>query len=181
MNVTQRPSGENFANRVPAGRTGIGFSAAPGLSAVSRSAQCPLLPLPSRVTNSRNLPSGDQLLGYFSRSSAYNSSSTPWDLLIVDEAHNLLPSPFGEDNQLIKALREITPLFEHKLCLTATPHNGHTRRFSGLLEILDPVRFTQTSEFKGSEKEHVQQVLVRRLKSEINELDSPNRFPQPAS
>ena len=106
----------------------------------------------------------------------------PWDLLIVDEAHNLLPSPFGEDNQLVKALREITPLFEHKLFLTATPHNGHTRSFSGLLEILDPVRFTQTSEFKDSEKERVQQVLVRRLKSEINALDSqnnrPNRFPQ---
>lgn len=31
----------------------------------------------------------------------------PWDLLIVDEAHNLLPSPFGEDNQLVKALSEI--------------------------------------------------------------------------
>jgi superfamily II DNA or RNA helicase len=106
----------------------------------------------------------------------------PWDLLIVDEAHNLLPSPFGEDSQLVKALREITPLFEHKLFLTATPHNGHTRSFSGLLEILDPVRFTQTSEFKDDEKERVQQVLVRRLKSEINALDTknnrPNRFPQ---
>ena len=106
----------------------------------------------------------------------------PWDLLIVDEAHNLLPSPFGEDSQLVKALREITPLFEHKLFLTATPHNGHTRSFSGLLEILDPVRFTQTSEFKEDEKERVQQVLVRRLKSEINALDTknnrPNRFPQ---
>ena len=106
----------------------------------------------------------------------------PWDLLIVDEAHNLLPSSFGEDNQLVKALREITPLFEHKLFLTATPHNGHTRSFSGLLEILDPVRFTQTSEFKDNEKERVSQVLVRRLKSEINDLDTknnrPNRFPQ---
>jgi superfamily II DNA or RNA helicase len=106
----------------------------------------------------------------------------PWDLLIVDEAHNLLPSSFGEDNQLVKALREISPFFEHKLFLTATPHNGHTRSFSGLLEILDPVRFTQTSEFKDQEKERVQQVLIRRLKSEINELDSksnrPTRFPQ---
>lgn len=106
----------------------------------------------------------------------------PWDLLIVDEAHNLLPSSFGEDNQLVKALREISPLFEHKLFLTATPHNGHTRSFSGLLEILDPVRFTQTSEFKDAERERVQQVLVRRLKSEINQLDAetgrPTRFPQ---
>jgi len=106
----------------------------------------------------------------------------PWDLLIVDEAHNLLPSSFGEDNQLVKTLREISPLFEHKLFLTATPHNGHTRSFSGLLEVLDPVRFTQTSEFKPAERERVEQVLVRRLKSEINKLDAdngrPTRFPQ---
>jgi superfamily II DNA or RNA helicase len=106
----------------------------------------------------------------------------PWDLLIVDEAHNLLPSPFGEDNQLVETLRKISPLFEHKLFLTATPHNGHTRSFSGLLEILDPVRFTQTSEFKDAERERVEQVVVRRLKSEINSLDAeshrPSRFPQ---
>jgi len=106
----------------------------------------------------------------------------PWDLLIVDEAHNLLPSPFGDDNQLVEALRTISPLFEHKLFLTATPHNGHTRSFSGLLEILDPIRFTQTSEFKDAERERVEQVLVRRLKSEINALDAechrPSRFPQ---
>jgi superfamily II DNA or RNA helicase len=110
------------------------------------------------------------------------SAQLPWDLLIVDEAHNLLPSPFGADNQLSETLRAISPLFEHKLFLTATPHNGHTRSFSGLLEILDPVRFTQTSEFKDAERERVEQVVVRRLKSEINELDSksgrPSRFPQ---
>jgi hypothetical protein len=44
------------------------------------------------------------------------------------------------------------------------------------------VRFTQTSEFTDKEKERVQQVVVRRLKSEINDLDTknnrPNRFPQ---
>ena len=64
----------------------------------------------------------------------------PWDLLIVDEAHNLMPVPFGEESDLTKMLREIGPYFEHKLFLTATPHNGHTRSFTGLLELLDPVR-----------------------------------------
>src|ERR1700740_361712 len=72
--ATQRPSGENFANRVPGGRTGtgLGFSAAPGTSGAVGKAQCPLLPLPSRVAKIKTLPSGDQLLEYFSRSSAYN-------------------------------------------------------------------------------------------------------------
>ena len=104
----------------------------------------------------------------------------PWDLLIVDEAHNLMPSAFGEDSDLVRTLRAISPYFEHKLFLTATPHNGHTRSFSGLLELLDPVRFTRTSEFRPEEKERIKEVVVRRLKREINDLDDrlnrPRRF-----
>jgi len=104
----------------------------------------------------------------------------PWDLLIVDEAHNIMPGPFGEDSALVRTVRAISPYFEHKLFLTATPHNGHTRSFSGLLELLDPVRFTRTSEFRPEEKERVKEVVVRRLKREINDLDDrlnrPRRF-----
>lgn len=99
------------------------------------------------------------------------SAQLPWDLLIVDEAHNLMPSPFGQDSDLARMLREISPWFEHKLFLTATPHNGHTRSFSGLLEQLDPVRFTQKSELAPSEKQRLQQVVVRRLKRDINAQD----------
>jgi len=99
------------------------------------------------------------------------AAQLPWDLLIVDEAHNLMPSSFGDDSDLTKMLRVLSPLFEHKLFLTATPHNGHTRSFSGLLELLDPVRFHQTAEFTGAEKERVAQVVIRRLKREINEND----------
>lgn len=108
------------------------------------------------------------------------SAQLPWDLLIVDEAHNLMPANFGEDSDLAKMLRAISPFFEHKLFLTATPHNGHTRCFSGLLEQLDPVRFTRTAEFTQDEKQRVEEVVVRRLKREINELDDrlgrPRRF-----
>src|SRR5690606_26068522 len=55
--------------------------------------------------------------------------------------------------------------------LTATPHNGHTRCFSGLLEQLDPVRFTQTPDFTDKERKMIGDVLIRRLKSEINDQD----------
>lgn len=95
----------------------------------------------------------------------------PWDLLIVDEAHNLMPSNFGEDSDLANMLRILTPYFEHRLFLTATPHNGHTRCFSGLLEQLDPVRFTQTPDFTDKERKLVGDVVIRRLKSEINQQD----------
>ena len=104
------------------------------------------------------------------------SPHLPWDLLVVDEAHNLAPAAFGDDSELSKMLRTIAPYFEHKIFATATPHNGRTRCFSGLLEILDPARFSQASEFTPAERSRVQEVLVRRLKSEINAVTNPPRF-----
>jgi superfamily II DNA or RNA helicase len=103
-----------------------------------------------------------------------------WDLLIVDEAHNLAPSSFGDDSDLAKMLQEISPWFEHRVFLTATPHNGHTRSFSGLLEALDPVRFTRKSELEDSDRARISESVIRRLKSEINSaymsLGEPARF-----
>ena len=96
------------------------------------------------------------------------SPHLPWDLLIVDECHNLMPSPFGEDSELCRMLRLVAPQFEHRLFLSATPHNGHTRSFTGLLEMLDPVRFTRTSEMTAAMRVRVEDVVVRRLKREIN-------------
>ncbi|MCP4289969.1 MAG: DNA helicase [Gammaproteobacteria bacterium] len=115
------------------------------------------------------------------------SAHLPWDLLIVDEAHNLMPSNFGEDSDLSKMLRFISPWFEHKIFATATPHNGYTRCFSGLLEQLDPVRFTQTSEFTDGARRRIEEVVIRRLKREINAQDEgagqtprfPERYPEP--
>jgi superfamily II DNA or RNA helicase len=104
------------------------------------------------------------------------SPHLPWDLLIVDECHNLMPSPFGDDSDLTNMLRLIAPYFEHRLFLSATPHNGHTRSFSGLLELLDPVRFSATDELKPAERARIQQVVIRRLKREINARTDPPKF-----
>jgi SNF2 family DNA or RNA helicase len=103
-----------------------------------------------------------------------------WDLLVVDEAHNLAPSSFGDDSDLSQMLQQISPWFEHRVFLTATPHNGHTRSFSGLLESLDPVRFTRKSELDAEDRTRVGESVIRRLKSEINRshvaLGEPARF-----
>ena len=104
------------------------------------------------------------------------SPHLPWDLLIVDECHNLMPSPFGEDSGLCKMLRLVAPQFEHRLFLSATPHNGHTRSFTGLLEMLDPVRFTRTSEMSPAMRRRVDDVVVRRLKRDINARSASPRF-----
>ena len=104
------------------------------------------------------------------------SPHLPWDLLIVDECHNLMPSAFGDDSDLCRMLRLLAPQFEHRLFLSATPHNGHTRCFTGLLEILDPVRFSQTDQLREAERGRVQQVVIRRLKREINARTNPPKF-----
>jgi len=48
---------------------------------------------------------------------------------------------YAVSSQLTKAVRELGERFEHRLFLTATPHNGHSTVFSALLEMLDPQRF----------------------------------------
>ena len=59
----------------------------------------------------------------------------PYDLLIVDEAHNVAPSGRGHyatDSQRTEAIRTLAPHFEHKLFLSATPHNGYRESFAAL-------------------------------------------------
>ncbi len=95
----------------------------------------------------------------------------PQSLLILDEAHNAAPASgarYAIDSQITRAIRDIAPRFEHRLFLSATPHNGHSNSFSALLEILDPQRFCRgVRVLKGQ----LDEVLVRRLKSDIRELE----------
>ncbi len=102
-----------------------------------------------------------------------------FDLLIVDEAHNIAPSGRGQyatDSDRNHALRRLAPHFEHKLFLSATPHNGYTESFSALLELLDNQRFARGVRI---DREQLQAVMVRRLKSELPPYwDGTPRFPQ---
>jgi hypothetical protein len=40
-------------------------------------------------------------------------------------------------------MRAVTNHFEHRLFLTATPHNGYTESFTAVLEPLDSLRFSR--------------------------------------
>jgi len=89
-----------------------------------------------------------------------------YDLLIVDEAHNCAPSGVGRysaDSLRTLTLRQLSPHFEHKLFLTATPHNGYRESFSALLELLDNQRFSRGTE---PDRKQLEAVMVRRLKSD---------------
>jgi superfamily II DNA or RNA helicase len=118
----------------------------------------------------------DHFLIGASRLQPEGSASLPFDLLIVDEAHNLSPSTYGDDSLRCQMLRDITKYFEHRLFLTATPHNGYTLSFTGLLELLDPLRFQQKTMLEERDNSQIQAVMVRRLKSELNENHAIPRF-----
>ncbi|MFQ3657315.1 MAG: DISARM system SNF2-like helicase DrmD [Anaerolineae bacterium] len=98
----------------------------------------------------------------------------PFDILVIDEAHNVAPSGRGNyalDSQRTTAIREIVPYFEHHLFLSATPHNGFPESFSALLELLDNQRFARGI---TPDPRQLEAVMVRRLKRDLRD-----KFDQP--
>ena len=94
----------------------------------------------------------------------------PGSLLILDEAHHAAPassSKYALDSQLTRAIRDLAERFEHRLFLSATPHNGLSNSFSALLEILDPQRFLRGTKVEPKLRD---QVMVRRLKADLREV-----------
>ena len=100
----------------------------------------------------------------------------PGSLLILDEAHHAAPSSsskYAIDSQITKAIRNLAFRFEHRLFLSATPHNGHSNSFSSLLEILDRERFVRGVKVDGKLRDDV---MIRRLKDDLRSIGVPG-FP----
>ena len=95
----------------------------------------------------------------------------PGSLLILDEAHHAAPSSggrYGIETKFTRAVRDLGGRFEHRLFLSATPHNGHSNSFSTLLELLDPYRFTRGVPVRG--RGALEDVMVRRIKEDIRQV-----------
>ena len=100
-----------------------------------------------------------------------------FDVLVVDEAHNVAPagSPhYVLESQRTRLIRTISPHFQHRLFLTATPHNGYTHSFTSLLELLDDQRFSRN--IMPDEKQ-LAQVMIRRLKTDLVDRDGKPIYP----
>ncbi|GBL39620.1 RNA polymerase-associated protein RapA [Nitrospirota bacterium] len=94
-----------------------------------------------------------------------------FDMLVVDEAHNVAPAPgahYALESQRTRLIRAISPHFQHRLFLTATPHNGYTESFTSLLELLDDQRFARNI---LPDEKRLSQVMIRRLKSDLVDAD----------
>lgn len=90
-----------------------------------------------------------------------------FDILVVDEAHNVAPSAasrYAMPSQRTRLIRTLAPHFEHRLFLTATPHNGYQESFTSLLELLDNQRFARGV---MPDEKQLQRVMVRRMKTDL--------------
>lgn len=100
-----------------------------------------------------------------------------FDLLIIDEAHNVSPSVgrYAVESQRTKLVRAVAPHFQHKLFLTATPHNGYKESFTALLELLDDQRFARNAEPNEAQ---LARVMIRRLKSDLVDATGKKIYPE---
>ena len=108
-----------------------------------------------------------------------------FDVLVVDEAHHVAPAApsaagggrgYAVDSQRTRALRRLADKCEHRLFLSATPHNGYTESFSALLEMIDPRRFARGARIN---EDALKEVTVRRLKTQIADKDFQKRCIRP--
>ena len=121
-------------------------------------------------------------LDQLSRNEDYQEKlkNTEWDLIIVDEAHKLSASYFGNKVnktkrfQLGELLGSIT---RHFLLMTATPHNGKEEDFQIWLSLLDGDRFY--GKFReGAHKVDVSDMMRRMVKEELLKFDGTPLFPE---
>ena len=90
-----------------------------------------------------------------------------FDILVVDEAHNIAPAAalrYAMPSWRTRLIRTLAPHFEHRLFLSATPHNGYQESFTSLLELLDDQRFARGV---MPDEKQLQRVMVRRLKTDL--------------
>ena len=108
-----------------------------------------------------------------------------FDVLVVDEAHHVAPAAptaagggrgYAVDSQRTRALRRLADKCEHRLFLSATPHNGYTESFTALLEMIDSRRFARGASI---DEVALAEVTVRRLKSQIAGKDFRSRQVKP--
>lgn len=102
----------------------------------------------------------------FARNKAADVHATPWDLVVIDEAHrlrNVYKSSNVIANTLKSALSE-----RNKLLLTATPLQNSLLELYGLVSFIDEHTFGDLKSFReqfgGGTKERTFQILKERLK-----------------
>src|SRR6476646_7061522 len=102
----------------------------------------------------------------FARNKAADVANTPWDLVVIDEAHRLR-NVYKPSNVIANTLKQALAQ-KQKLLLTATPLQNSLLELFGLVSFIDEHAFGDLSSFREQfanlEQEQVFQMLKTRLK-----------------
>ncbi len=105
---------------------------------------------------------------------------THWDLIVVDEAHKLSASYYGneiKETKRFKLGQELGKIARHFLLMTATPHNGKEEDFQLFLSLLDSDRFY--GKFRnGAHKVDATDLMRRMVKEDLYTFEGTRLFPE---
>jgi ERCC4-related helicase len=88
-----------------------------------------------------------------------------WDIIIIDEAHNVARRGKGQQSsQRSKLAERLATRSDTLILLSATPHDGSAESFASLMNMLDPTAIANEQEYT---KEDIADLYVRRFKKDI--------------
>ena len=100
-------------------------------------------------------------------------ASTPFDLVIVDEAHKMAAYQYGDKLEKTSRYRlgeMLSRLSTHLLFLTATPHKGDPENFRLFLDLLEPGFFATSQDLRESVTTGDNPLFIRRVKEELKDF-----------
>ena len=107
-------------------------------------------------------------------------SRTNWDLVIIDEAHKMSASVWGNEVKYTRRYRLgelLGDISRHLLLMTATPHNGKEEDFQLFMSLLDPDRF-ESSTSESFQPVDVTDMMRRMVKEDLRRFDGRPLFPE---
>ncbi|MBP7961432.1 MAG: DUF3883 domain-containing protein [Caldilineaceae bacterium] len=128
--------------------------------------------VPLLITRLDRLARNDDYLAKLAR--------TEWDLVIVDEAHKMSASYYGNEIKYTKRYRlgqQLSEIARHFLLMTATPHNGKEEDFQLFMALLDGDRFE--GKFRdGVHTSDPSDLMRRMVKEKLVKFDGTPLFPE---
>jgi SNF2 family DNA or RNA helicase len=98
-----------------------------------------------------------------------------WDIIVIDEAHNVARRGRGNSASLRSKLADrLASRSDSLIMLSATPHDGRAESFASLMNMLDPTAIANESDYT---KEDIRDLYVRRFKKDVIDQLS-TKFPE---
>lgn len=93
---------------------------------------------------------------------------TRWDVVVIDEAHNVAGASVPENHQAHRLARLLSRRTDSILLTTATPHNGKRETFGRLISLLDPSTIPDPR-YRDYDADDIRGFYLMRFKEDIRD------------